>query len=88
MIIARKGDPVVCSQGHVNGHIEKDIADTDVMKPEDGFFGIDDAAHTMTSAMDGHVCSQCGERITRLHPDKRAYEIRTAHGWIGQLLKP
>jgi hypothetical protein len=83
MIIARKGDPIVCSQGHVNGHIEKDIADADVMKPEDGFFGIDDAALTMTPAMDGHVCSQCGERITRLHTDTRVYEVRTQHGWIG-----
>jgi hypothetical protein len=84
MIIARKGDPVVCSQGHVNGHIEKDIADTDVMKPEDGFFGIDDAAHQTTPAMDGHICSQCGERITVLRKDTRAYEIRTARGWIGR----
>jgi hypothetical protein len=86
MIIARKGDPVLCSRGHVNGHIEKDIADTDVIKPDDGFFGIDDAVHKMTPAIDGHVCSQCGERITRLHKgNKGAYEIRTAHGWIGQL---
>lgn len=85
MIIARKGDPIVCSQGHVNGRIERDIADTDMMKPEDRFFGIDDAAHTMTTAMDGHLCSQCGERITQLNTEKRVYQIRTERGWIGRL---
>jgi|HubBroStandDraft_6_1064221.scaffolds.fasta_scaffold369521_1 hypothetical protein len=80
MIIARKGDPVVCSRGHVNGNIEKDIADTDVIYPKD--FALEDAATTITATDDGHVCSSCGERITRLRAG--TYTIHTAHGWIGQ----
>jgi hypothetical protein len=83
MITARKGDPVVCSKGHVNGCLQKDIAETDVIGPKD--FGLNEAATTITSAGDGHLCSyaQCGERITKLH--KGAYQIQTAHGWLGHL---
>jgi hypothetical protein len=82
-IVARKGDPVVCSKGHVNGHVLKDIADSDVLKPGGKFFGLDDAARTMTANMDGHLCLQCGERVMELH--KGGYRIRTAAGWIGKV---
>jgi hypothetical protein len=81
MIIARKGDHVVCSKGHVNGYLERDIADTDVIYPED-YFVLDDPATTIPSTNDGHVCSTCGERITRLRAG--TYTIQTARGWIGQ----
>jgi hypothetical protein len=80
MIIARKGDSVVCSAGHVNGHVGKDISDTDVIRPKD--FGLDNAATTITPTDDGHVCFVCGERITKLYSG--TYAIQTSRGWIGK----
>jgi hypothetical protein len=54
-----------------------------VLKPDGKFFGLDDAARTMTANMDGHVCAQCGERVTELREE--GYRIRTAAGWVGKV---
>jgi len=83
MVSARKGDPIVCSRGHVNGHVLADLADTDTIRVDDEFFDLDSAAKTITEEGDGHVCSQCGERVTRLRDG--LYRIRTSHGWLGRV---
>jgi len=81
MFVARKGDPIVCPNGHIGGHVERDILPSETLKPR-GDFSI-----TITNAgnhtSEGHSCAQCPERITRY--SNGVYQIRTARGWIGHL---
>ena len=31
MFVARKGDPIVCSNGHIGGHVERDISQSETL---------------------------------------------------------
>jgi hypothetical protein len=80
MQLIHQGTAVLCSQGHVNGHTMRDIAADELIEPRD--FGLEEAAKTTTAAGDGHVCSECGERITRYRTG--SFQIHTGQGWIGR----
>ena len=81
MATARKGDEIVCPNGHVTGQVLDDISDSDTIAADDKIFGIDFDAARIASTDDGHECLACGERVTLLRDGR--YQIRTANGWFG-----
>jgi hypothetical protein len=83
MATARKGNPIVCSQGHVVGHVLNDVADTDTIPANGKFFGIELDVVNFRAGQDGHDCAKCGERVTVLRDGH--YQIRTGQGWFGRL---
>jgi hypothetical protein len=82
MAIARNGDPIVCSKGHVAGHLLDDLTDTDLIPADGKVFGIDFDKARISGTDDGHECSTCGERVTTLRDGH--YQIRAANGWFGR----
>jgi len=81
MLIARKGDLIVCPNGHVGGHVLRDISQGETLEPRGDFSLTDAASHTK----EGHCCPQCPEKITRYRDG--TYQVLTAQGWIGLLVK-
>jgi hypothetical protein len=78
MLVARKGEPIVCPNGHVGGSLDRDLADGEAIGSRD--ISIEDGGnHTLA----GHVCLQCGERITEYRDG--AFRVLTRQGWIGRL---
>jgi hypothetical protein len=80
MFAARKTDAIVCRNGHVNGHLKRDILTNGTIKAEDiGFISTEIAKNFRTTPPLGHDCLQCGESITQYRDG--VYEVRIARGW-------
>jgi hypothetical protein len=66
MFAARKADAIVCRNGHVNGHLKRDVLINGIITAEDiGFISIEIANNNRTTTPLGHDCLQCGESITQ-----------------------
>ena len=77
MFAARKGDPLVCPNGHVCGRVERDVAKDDVLYPTGDFSLIEAGKHTE----EGHYCPRCGAPVTKCLDGR--YRILIRSGWIG-----
>jgi hypothetical protein len=73
MFVARKGDPIVCPNGHVGGHVERDISQGETLEPRGDFSLTDAANHTA----EGH----CAPNVTSPLLDTATVSTRFArHG--------
>jgi hypothetical protein len=75
-MLTKKGEAIVCSQGHDCGSVDADIADGEPITPNDLL--LHDAGN---HDLDGHFCPTCKERVTKVRDG--LYSAHTAGGWVG-----
>jgi hypothetical protein len=79
-VIARNGDKIVCTNGHVAGSLTRDVRAGDIIGPKDISIPASES-HTLQ----GHHCAdlECKQPVTRYRNGK--FSVHTAKGWIGSL---
>lgn len=74
---ARKGDPIICKNGHRVGHFLRDVLQDSKIETDDLEFNAD-----LMHPAHGYQCRACGEPVATFQEKDRSFSVYRASGWL------